>query len=340
MSGASPVLFWQIALNSQPPSSSRPSTLCCFPIDDFEGFHSKDWSIILDTMSYSETALRLLKYLPRISLGNLVRHPYIKKTKYQRGQYARSGRKNYGQKGMLQHQKFLPPGYDAHSTPFHLRVPVENYYKDILHKRQHPPLSLHRLQLMIDTNVLDPSEPIDLCSLCQTNQYKIDAFDNHYGVHLTDEGVDLFKAKVNIEVQYASEQVIAAVERNGGVIRTAFYDIVSVLCLADPEAFFKKGQPIPRRGLPPPDVLEYYTSAKNRGYLADPREIEKERLLLAQKYGYSLADIESDPIKHILLAKKDPRQVFFGLQPGWIVNLRDQTVYQPTSDALQKYYSS
>lgn len=50
---------------------------------------------------------------------------------YQRGQYARSGRKGYGQKGMLQSQKFLPPGYDAQKTPFYLRVPIEDYYKDI-----------------------------------------------------------------------------------------------------------------------------------------------------------------------------------------------------------------
>lgn len=51
--------------------------------------------------------------------------------KRKRGQYARSGRVGYGQKGMLQSQKFLPPGYDAHSTPFYMRVPIEDYYKGI-----------------------------------------------------------------------------------------------------------------------------------------------------------------------------------------------------------------
>lgn len=109
------------------------------------------------------------------------------------------------------------------------------------HRRQHPPLTLHKLQFLIDTNAIDPTEPIDLCSVCRTNQYEIDARDNQYGIHLTEEGMDMFKAKVNIEVQYASEHVIAAVERNGGVIRTAFYDIFSVACLSDPESFFKKG---------------------------------------------------------------------------------------------------
>lgn len=292
-------------------------------------------------MSYADSALRLLKYLPRMSKANLVRNPWRPKgTSYKRGQYANSGRRNFGQKGMLQRQKFLPPGYDAHTTPFHLRVPTEDYYKDILHKRQHPPLSLHRLQLMIDTQMLDTSEPIDLCSICRTNQYAVDPYDNHYGIHLTDEGVDLFKAKVNIEVQYASEHVIAAVERNGGVIRTAFYDIFSVLCLSDPESFFKRGEPIPRRTLPPPDVVSYYTDAKNRGYLADPEEIAKERLILAQKYGYSLPDIKKDAIAHVLLAQKDPRQVFYGLEPGWLVNMRDKTVYKPSAEALIEYYKS
>lgn len=38
------------------------------------------------------------------------------------------------------------------------------------------------------------------------------------------QGADIFKAKVNIEVQMASELAIAAIEKNGGVVTTAFYD--------------------------------------------------------------------------------------------------------------------
>lgn len=54
-------------------------------------------------------------------------------------------------------------------------------------------------------------------------------------------GIDCFKAQVNIEVQYANEQVIAAVERNGGTITTAFYDLKSVFALSNPKKFFLKG---------------------------------------------------------------------------------------------------
>lgn len=42
------------------------------------------------------------------------------------------------------------------------------------------------------------------------------------------QGADIFAAKINIEVQRASEGVIAAIERNGGVITTSFYDPISL----------------------------------------------------------------------------------------------------------------
>ena len=53
--------------------------------------------------------------------------------------------------------------------------------------RQYPPLSLRRLQLLIDTNRLDPGRPVDLAALCATQVYSIDPANRHFGVHLTDE---------------------------------------------------------------------------------------------------------------------------------------------------------
>jgi large subunit ribosomal protein L15 len=35
--------------------------------------------------------------------------------------------------------------------------------------------------------------------------------------------------------------VIAAIERNGGVITTAFYDLHSIYAAVNPEKFFRKG---------------------------------------------------------------------------------------------------
>ena len=76
-------------------------------------------------------------------------------------------------------------------------------------------------------------------------------FFRHFGVHLTDEGADRFEAKVNIEVQYASEQAIAAVERNGGVIKTAYFNLESVIALSNPLNWFSQGKAVPKRLHPP-----------------------------------------------------------------------------------------
>lgn len=85
--------------------------------------------------------------------------------------------------------------------------------------------------------------------------------------------------------------------------------------------------------LPPQDAIEAYTSAERRGYLADPQQIEYQRGVLAQKYGYPLVERDPPP-------RKDPRQVFFGLEPGWVVNLKDSTILKPKDEDLVQYYTS
>lgn len=92
--------------------------------------------------------------------------------------------------------------------------------------------------------------------------------------------------------------------------------------------------------LPPHDTILYYTGAANRGYLADPDEISWERLVLSQKYGYTLPDIEKDPDYKMLTQRKDPRQIFYGLQPGWVVNLKEKIVFKPKEEYLLDFYSS
>lgn len=189
--------------------------------------------------------------------------------------------------------------------------------------------------MLIDNGVIDPSIPIDLSSLCNSQFYKIDPSLSHYGVNLTDEGLDIFCSKINIEVQYTSEPVIAAIERNGGQITTAFFDIKSVQALMDPLKFFQGGLPIPKRCLPPEDAFAYYSDPKNRGYLADPKDVEKERILLAQKYGYELKNNYNDPM---MTMKKSIRQIFFGLEPGWLINLRDKEILEPSNIEYKEYY--
>ena len=110
-------------------------------------------------------------------------------------------------------------------------------------------------------------------------------------------------------------------ERAGGKITCAYYDLHSVVALSDPVKFFKTGAPIPRRLAPPGNMLEFYSGAKNRGYLADPAEVARERLALADKYGYTLTE---EQMEDSFDQSKDPRQIFYGLQPGWVVNIPDR----------------
>ena len=127
-------------------------------------------------------------------------------------------------------------------------------------------------------------------------------------------------------------------ERNGGVITTAYFDAFSVRAMANPMNFFKTGQPIPKRLTPPADLIEYYTNPANRGYLADPEKVAEERITLAQKYGYVLPKI--DPKKDFFLTRlKDPRQVFHGLQSGWIVNLIEKAIYKPLDKDVLEFYN-
>lgn len=154
------------------------------------------------------------------------------------------------------------------------------------------------------------------------------------------QGADLFSAKVNIEVQRASEKAIAAVERNGGVVTSAFYDPISLAILVKPVPFFQRGQPIPRRMLPGEELLPYYVDPNNRGYLADPDDVQQARLALALKYGYVLPDISRDRLYDVLAARKDVRQLFFGLAPGWVVNMAEKKILKPSDEKLLKYYAS
>ncbi|KAJ8680937.1 hypothetical protein QAD02_016724 [Eretmocerus hayati] len=285
-----------------------------------------------------DLALSMLRVLPRVCLANLQNPGAKQRSTRGRGQHG-GDKHGAGNKGSGQRQNFMRLGYETGSWPFYLRVPNEPYYKGHHLRRQYPPLSLGQLQLLIDTARIDPKQPIDLTVLVQTGVVHVNADIKHYGIQLTDEDAHLFREKVNIEVQWATEPVIAAIEKNGGTITTAFYDLKSVNAAVDPPRLFKRGEPIPRRLLPPEDCLEYYSSAENRGYLANPAKVVRHRLILAQKYGYELPVIEDDPDYEMLTTRKDPRQIFFGLAPGWVVSLKDKAILKPTSEYLTEFYA-
>lgn len=139
---------------------------------------------------------------------------------------------------------------------------------------------MQSLQTLFDTNRIDTTKAIDITQICNSGVYDFKPDQRQYGFQLKDEGLEYFNAKVNIEVQHASELIIATIERLGGHIRTAYYDTQSLWAMRNSRKFFAKGVPIPKRMLPPQDAVAYYTDPKNRGYLADPEAISEERLVI------------------------------------------------------------
>jgi len=295
----------------------------------------------------ADRALAMIRTLPRLALNNLRPEP-LPYTKHDRSRGQHGGKRHHApQKGAKQRQTFPRLGFEGGQIPFYVRIPCEHYYKGHHLRRQYPPISLYQLQLLIDTNRINTAEPIDLVALSNTKVFRFDTSQKHFGFNLTDDdennvqgssSADIFRAKVNIEVQWTTERVIAAIEKNGGTITTAYYDIASLNAAKDAATFFRKGVPIPKRMVPPEDAIEYYTDPKFRGYLADPEKVAEERLVLAQKYGYKLPDLNSDPQKEMLLKRKDPRQLFYDLEPGWVVNLRDKCILKPKDETLTEYY--
>ncbi|XP_073535401.1 large ribosomal subunit protein uL15m [Phyllobates terribilis] len=283
----------------------------------------------------------LLKSLPRVSLANLRPNPGARQREKKRGRGRHGGnRSGRGHKGEKQRGNRPRLGFEGGQTPFYLVIPKYGFNEGHSFRRQYQPLSLKKLQYLIDLGRVDPSQPIDLTQLVNGRGVTIQPLKRDYGVQLVEEGANLFSVKINIEVQWASELAIAAIEKNGGFITTGFYDPRSLEVLCKPIPFFMRGKPIPKRMLPPEDLVKYYTAAENRGYLADPTEVVEARKHLAKKYGYILPDITKDELCEMLGTRKDPRQIFFGLAPGWVVNMKEKKILKPTDERLLTYYSS
>ncbi|KAL3187903.1 hypothetical protein MRX96_000520 [Rhipicephalus microplus] len=125
-------------------------------------------------MSTTEKALKILRYLPRVNIGNLRDTPgsnYVTKSMLPAGPRLRAMWKKDGAK---HHMRWARLGYEGGQTPFYLKIPMENYNEKHFLRRQYPPLSLKQLQLLIDLGRVDVTRPIDLAALCNTKTYFLD----------------------------------------------------------------------------------------------------------------------------------------------------------------------
>jgi len=287
-------------------------------------------------------AFDMLSRLPRLDLDNIKKMPGMTRPHHRkRGEFG--GKKHgYPNKGFLGRGGQVPAGWEGPTKwmPLHIRSPVQKWCKERFDP-SYIPVTMKQLQLLLDTGRVDTSQPIDVTQLGKSGVFGlVDPRQEHAGFMLVEEGMDCFSTAINLEVQHASETAIAAVERAGGTITTAYYDPYSLSAALKPLQFFKNGLVIPKRQLPLQGHIEYYSDPRCRGYLADPHQIAEQRFLLSQKYGYPAVDLNQSPIKDLLMQRKDPRQVFHGLEPGWVVNLQDKTIFKPKDPLLKEYYNS
>jgi len=123
------------------------------------------------------------------------------------------------------------------------------------------------------------------------------------------------------------QEAIAAVEKNGGRFTAAYYDRPSIEAAVNPVDYFLRGEPVKKRLLPPSHLMQFYISPKTRGYLADRDLIDRHRIQTAIEHGFEPVDISQCSIMSKL---KDPRQIWYGIEPGTLVNLEDKAVYRST----------
>lgn len=92
-----------------------------------------------------------------------------------------------------------------------------------------------------------------------------------HGVKILARGCDRLRTPLRIEVSRASSNAIDAIEKAGGEVVTVHYNKLALKALIKPDRF----EIIPRRALPPPKLMPYYTNYDHRGYLSPEVQMKK-----------------------------------------------------------------
>jgi large subunit ribosomal protein L15 len=133
-------------------------------------------------------------------------------------------------------------------------------------------LNVNRLQEFIDAGRLDASKTITMkelydCGIVGKIKHGVKLLAGERG----ESG--RLTTPVRIEVSRASTGAIEAVEAAGGRVTSVYYNDLGVRALTRPDAFLKRGKPLPRRARPKPKIMPYYQSFENRGYLSPEMQL-------------------------------------------------------------------
>ena len=152
-------------------------------------------------------------------LSALSDNPLAYNKKIRRGRGPSSGKgktSGRGHKGQKQHGK-VPRGFNGGQTPIEVVHGTRGFVNVFSVDMQ--PLNLSRIQSWIDQGRIDPSRPITIKELSDSNCVgKVKD-----GVKLLADGAQELRTPVNIIISRASKSAIAAVEKIGGSVMTRYY---------------------------------------------------------------------------------------------------------------------
>ncbi|CAE7209836.1 unnamed protein product, partial [Rhizoctonia solani] len=133
------------------------------------------------------------------------------------------------------------------------------------------PVNLERIQNWIDQGRLasSPTRPITARELLLSGCIH----DVHDGVKVlgdvSGEGAEFLKSPVHIEPSRASQSAIKAIEALGGSVRCIYYNPLALRDLVKGRTDRKRAAPTRKSD------IEWYSSWKNRGYMATPQTAEE-----------------------------------------------------------------
>ncbi|KAJ2851638.1 YmL10 [Coemansia brasiliensis] len=167
------------------------------------------------------------------------------------------GRGHKGQKARSGNSK-PRPGFEGGQTPL-MRVFPKRGFKNPM-KRDLQPLNLDKIQHWINTGRLDPTKPITLKEIYESNIVKFKD-----GVTLLARGAEHLTTPITLEVTKASSKAIKRIEELGGQVVCVYHNKLALRALTKPEKFAV----LPKSAMPMTAKLrKLYSDPERRGFLA------------------------------------------------------------------------
>ncbi|KAJ1309930.1 hypothetical protein OPQ81_006689 [Rhizoctonia solani] len=156
-------------------------------------------------------------------------------------------------------------GFEGGQTPISRRFPKRGFFNQT--GKTWAPVNLERIQNWIDQGRLtsSPTHPITARELLLSGCIH----DVHDGVKVLGDGAEFLKTPVHIEPSRASQSAIKAIEALGGSVKCTYYNPLALRDLVKGRTDRKRAAPTRKSD------IEWYSSWKNRGYLATPQTAEE-----------------------------------------------------------------